>query len=66
MDDSTHKVMVIVPIRDATGNLHLRQCKPKLHYERYISLNRRNIPTTHDIESRLRHNLRLIRITKGL
>jgi hypothetical protein len=64
--NKTFETMVKAPIRDAIGNMHLRQCKPKLRYERYVPLARRNQPTTHDIENKLRQSLSLIRITRGL
>lgn len=65
MEDSALKVMRDGPVCNITGKLNLRQCKPRIRKERYISVNKRNLVTPHDIENRLRHNLRLIWITQG-
>jgi hypothetical protein len=61
----TADVMANAPVKDAAGRLHLRQCKPKEHYQGYVSLNKRNIPTTFEVESMLRYRLSLYRIAQG-
>lgn len=65
--DSVFVVGRDCPARDATGNVHLRQCKPKLRVERYLSLNKRieYAKTPHDVENRLRYGDLLRRIVRG-
>lgn len=55
-------VMNKVPVKNETGNIIFNQCRPKLHYEKAKVL---QMPTTVDIEQRLRQSLHLIRITRG-
>jgi hypothetical protein len=63
MFTKTLQVMVESPIRDETGRLHIRQCMPVLHTVKPLVIQK---PTTYDIESRLRHQLRLCKIVKGV
>lgn len=63
MINKTLDVMINAPVRTIVGKVIVRQCIPKL---RYIPRPPLSTLSSLDIEMRIRHNLRLIRITRGL
>lgn len=62
ISNKTLDVMINTAVKKENGRIVFSQCRPKLYYQPAKVL---QMPTTVDIEQRLRHNLSLIRITRG-
>jgi len=61
---STSDVISHAPIRLENGRMALRECRPKLHFEKPTTRYNKTLETPHDIENRLRYTLELIKITQ--
>lgn len=62
ISNKTLDVMINTAVKKENGKIVFSQCRPKLHYQPAKLL---QMPTTVDIEARLRNSLHLIRITRG-